>query len=130
MGRPSDFTPEIAERIIAELPFADGGLEAICKADDMPHFSTVYRWLNKPENEAFREAYAHAREACGDVQAQRALTDALAASDAALGRLAFDARKWTASKLAPKKYGEKLALGGDPDGPAIKHEFSWLPAES
>jgi hypothetical protein len=27
-------------------------------------------------------------------------------------RLQIDARKWIASKLKPKKYGEKLAIGG------------------
>jgi hypothetical protein len=32
-------------------------------------------------------------------------------------RLQIDARKWLASKLAPKKYGDKLELAGDPDRP-------------
>ena len=32
-------------------------------------------------------------------------------------RLRVDARKWTASKLKPKKYGDKLTHGGDPDNP-------------
>ena len=35
-------------------------------------------------------------------------------------RLQIDARKWLAGKMAPKKYGEKLALGGADDLPAIK----------
>jgi hypothetical protein len=34
----------------------------------------------------------------------------------------IDARKWTAMKLKPKKYGDKLALGGDADAPPIKTE--------
>ena len=29
----------------------------------------------------------------------------------------IDARKWTAMKLKPKKYGDKLALAGDADNP-------------
>lgn len=32
---------------------------------------------------------------------------AVTAKDPQLGRLAYDARKWQASKLAPKVYGEK-----------------------
>ena len=32
-------------------------------------------------------------------------------------RLQVDARKWAAGKLAPKKYGDKLAVGGDEDAP-------------
>ena len=34
----------------------------------------------------------------------------------------IDARKWTAMKLKPKKYGDKIALGGDGDAPPIKTE--------
>ncbi len=36
-------------------------------------------------------------------------------------RLALDARKWVASRLLPKKYGERAALriGGDEDAPPI-----------
>ena len=32
-------------------------------------------------------------------------------------KLQVDTRKWLLSKLAPKKYGEKLELTGDPDRP-------------
>ena len=32
-------------------------------------------------------------------------------------RLQVDTRKWLLSKLAPKKYGDKLELSGDPDRP-------------
>jgi len=34
-------------------------------------------------------------------------------------RLQVDSRKWLLSKLAPKKYGDKLELGGDPANPLI-----------
>lgn len=34
-------------------------------------------------------------------------------------RLQIDARKWLASKLAPKKYGDKLELAGDPLSPLV-----------
>lgn len=32
-------------------------------------------------------------------------------------KLQVDSRKWLLSKLAPKKYGDKLELSGDPDNP-------------
>ena len=32
-------------------------------------------------------------------------------------RLRVDSRKWIASKLKPKKYGEKLELAGDKENP-------------
>jgi hypothetical protein len=37
----------------------------------------------------------------------------------ARNRLRVDARKWLASKMAPKKYGDKVAVGGADDLPAI-----------
>jgi hypothetical protein len=117
MGRPSDFTQEIADAICDAIVESDYGLEQICEGDDFPSARTVYRWLDA--NPAFRQQYARAREAQGHTQAGRGLRDALSASDAAIGRLKFDARKWAASKLAPKAYGEKVALvgGGEDDAP-------------
>jgi len=35
----------------------------------------------------------------------------------ARNRLRVDARKWLASKMAPKKYGEKTVLSNDPESP-------------
>jgi hypothetical protein len=32
-------------------------------------------------------------------------------------RLRVDARKWTASKLKPRKYGDRVELAGDKDNP-------------
>lgn len=37
----------------------------------------------------------------------------------ARNRLRMDARKWVASKLKPKKYGDKLALAGDDESPLV-----------
>lgn len=107
---------------------SDYGLEQICQADDLPSARTVFRWL--ANNEAFRQQYARAKEVQGHVQADRGLKDALTATDASLGRLKWDARKWAASKLAPKQYGDKLAVGGDDEAGPIRHEFAWLPSGS
>lgn len=111
-GRPSSFTPALAEEICARVIESDYGLEQICEAGDLPSARTVFRWL--AAHDGFRQQYARAKEAQGHVQADRGLRDAIQATDAALGRLKFDARKWAAAKLAPKQYGDKLAhVGGD-----------------
>lgn len=109
-GRPSTFTQDVADLICDRIVESDYGLEQICESDDLPSVRTVYRWLN--EHEDFRQQYARAKEAQGHVQAERGLKEALSATDAAIGRLKWDARRWTASKLAPKQYGDKLELGG------------------
>lgn len=128
MSRPSSFTPEMGDMICEAI--ADGrSLRSICDADDMPSKSTVFKWL--AEREEFSDQYARAREAAGDAMADDMLdiaddgrNDWMAQRDdggevtgwrengEALRRsaLRIDARKWLASKLQPKKYGDKTQL--------------------
>jgi hypothetical protein len=42
----------------------------------------------------------------------------------ARNRLRVDARKWLASKMAPKKYGDKLAVGGADDLPPLQSSLT------
>lgn len=139
MGRPSSFTQEIADDICERLINGES-LRTICGADDMPSAATVCRWLAVKERAAFREQYAHAREMQADVLADETLDIADDGSNdwmerrnadgenigwqfngeaAARSRIRIDQRKWYASKLAPKKYGDKVALvgGGEGDAP-------------
>ncbi len=90
-------------------------LRAICRAKSMPDASTVYRWLTAQPT--FREQYARAREVQGEVYADKAVDEAMSAKDPQIGRLRMDALKWAASKLAPKKFGDKVQLTGDGGGP-------------
>lgn len=124
MGRPSLYTPELGETICTRL--AEGeSLRAICSDSEMPSRETVRRWLEA--DEAFRVQYARARDEQAHSIAEAALNDALSAPDAALGRLAFDARRWFAGKLLPKVYGDKVEHTGADGGPI---SFTWQkPAE-
>lgn len=98
----------------------------------MPCMTTVFKWLR--EDEAFAQQYARAREDQADALADEivAIADeaevsakqdgeeirlALDATAVARNRLRVDARKWVASKLKPKKYGERTTLAGDPEAP-------------
>jgi hypothetical protein len=83
-------------------------LVSICALDDMPRISTVYDWIDKmPE---LSDKYARARQRQADTLASMVMTEAFNANDAQIGRLRIDALKWTASKLAPKKYGDKIEV--------------------
>lgn len=118
MGRPSDYTPETADKICERL--ADGeSLRLICAADDMPDRGTVFRWLSVHED--FRGQYARAREQQADAMFDdiRDIADAPAndAVDVQRAKLRVDARKWMAGKLRPKVYGDKLELAGDASSP-------------
>jgi hypothetical protein len=118
-GRPTTYTNETADKICERL--ADGeSLRRICSGEDMPNKATVFRWL--AANEIFRDQYARAREAQAEALADEiidiadeGLNDSYTDKDGnvrtdhdviARSRLRVDARKWVASKLKPKVYGD------------------------
>ena len=137
MGRPSEFTQDIADAICERI--ADGeSLRRICSGDGMPNKSTVFRWLM--EREEFATKYARAREFQADGMADE-LTDI--ADTPLLGvktktnekgevettegdmiehrKLQISTRQWIAEKLKPKKYGQFKAveLTGADGGPVV-----------
>lgn len=136
-GRPKDSAP-------AKDKLDAIGIEAVCTriAECEPLHAiadfagvskgTLIVWLAK-----FPDHYARAKE----MQADKFAEDILAIADESAGditptengetvnheaiarsRLRVDARKWLASKFAPKKYGDKLAVGGSEDMPPIQTE--------
>ena len=118
-GRPSGYSDKIANTICERMSNGES-VRKICSSPDMPAMSTVFKWLN--EKEGFSEQYARAREAQADKYADELvdIADEGSNEDAQILRLRMDARKWAASKLAPKKYGDKLDLnhGG---GVSVQH---------
>lgn len=106
--RPTKFDDAQAGEICRRL--ADGEtLRDICLEPEMPARATVRRW--QAENSQFRAQYAAAREHLADALAEDAVHQARYAtsSTASSRRLYVDAIKWYAAKLAPKRYGEKVA---------------------
>jgi hypothetical protein len=116
MARPSLYTDKKAEEICERL--AEGeSLHEICHDKHMPTTRTVWNWIEK--NDAFFRDYMRAREMQGHAHAGMAIEAATKAKDAGLGRLAYDALKWHASKMVPKVYGDKTEVqvvgpGGGP----------------
>lgn len=114
VGRPKKYTEDTAEKILSMLA-CGVSLESVCMMEDMPAQSTVYKWL--AESKEFSERYAHAREMQADLYAGQIIQIAddcePESSAVAKARLQIDARKWKASKLAPKKYGDKLDVSAD-----------------
>lgn len=130
MGRPSSYTDEVAMEICTRM--ADGeGLRTICEDVHMPSRRTVMNWLLDGKHAEFVHQYGRAREAQADFLAEEIVTisntpvigtktkrskDGVEITSGDMiehRRLQVDARKWYASKLAPKKYGDKLELAGE-----------------
>ncbi|MEN5300484.1 terminase small subunit protein [Brucella sp. TWI559] len=119
IGRPTKFTEQLAAHICAEIS-SGISLRTICGQAGIPSQTTVFRWLS--EHKDFREQYARAREAQMEAMAEDILeiADEGNEDDTQRAKLRIDARKWLMSKMAPKKYGDKLAIGGDAEMDAIK----------
>lgn len=121
-GATSKRTPEL-EDALCELIATGSSLVSASKECDVG-LATVFRWLSEAPD--FRDKYARAREAqaehyaaeivdiADEVEVKQVITPdgvvdfKLDATAVARNKLRVDARKWIASKLLPKKYGDKL----------------------
>lgn len=115
IGRPTDYTLDAADRICEGI--AKGrSLVRICEEEGMPTPRTVYSWLRTKDE--FLQNYTRAKEDQADYLAENTLevSDDMDI-DPQHKRIMVDTRKWLASKFKPKKYGEKIAVSGDPENP-------------
>ena len=106
MRRTPVYTPELADAICARLA-AGESLLGICRDEGMPAEATVRRWA-LVDMDGFAAKYTQAREDQAHAIAEQAVEEAVKAEDPQLGRLAFDARRWFAGKVAPRIYGERI----------------------
>lgn len=109
MTRPSTYTEDLADRICERI--ADGeSLRTICAGDDMPDRRTVLRWLADAQHAGFATKHARARELQGDLMDERILevAETVTNETASAARVKIEAYKWRASKLAPKRYGDRI----------------------
>ena len=136
-GRPAIYTEALGLEICRRLSEGESLLR-ICKDPAMPSRPTVHLWvLNDP---AFSASYARARE----LQADRMLDECEAIADDATydwaerqsrgeasvladyehiqrSRLRVDTRKWIAARMAPWKYGDRVAVDQHVTG-SVAHE--------
>lgn len=124
-GRPTIYSDELVTQICMRLAEGESLLK-ICREDAMPSRGTIFRWLI--ENVEFKNKYEAAREMQAELFADElneiaddGTNDWMESADKEGGvgyklngehiqrsRLRIDTRKWIASKLKPKKYGDKI----------------------
>jgi hypothetical protein len=130
----STYTKQMADIICIRLSEGES-LKEIVRSEGMPDRATVYRWLL--EQPQFCDMYTRAREEQADTLADEIIAIAdespeineirdkhgdvidikIDSGYVAYQKQRIEARKWTAMKLKPKKYGDKLELAGDPNNP-------------
>ena len=122
MSGVSTFTDDMAGAILDRIA-AGESLRRICADESMPNPATVFRWL--AENKPFCEQYARAREEQADTYADEVVSIADEADDPNNKRVRIDARKWAASKLKPKRYGDKIVQEHTgPNGGAVQSKVT------
>ncbi len=138
MSRPTIRTNELEDDILSRIACGES-LRGICAENGMPNISTVIRWLAADED--FARKYTRAREMQAEILADEMLdiadndkSDRIDIKDkdgniirteqnnvaVARSKLKLEQRRWWAEKLRPKVYGNKVAVGGADDMPAIK----------
>lgn len=131
---PHAYDMSVAADAVLEGIAEGGSLREVCGKPGLPSVTTFMRWLADERNENLRERYARARELQAEYMAEDILsiadeectmvkadkhgtqdddgqgnTEVVFDSTAVQrNRLRVDTRKWLLSKLAPKKYGDKV----------------------
>ena len=126
-GRPSKYSQKVADAICQRLATGET-LRSICRDPAMPQAPTVRHWAME-DREGFFAQYARARDLGLDAMADELFDIAddgtndwmerhgqgnvgyvLNGENVGRSRLRVDTRKWYLSKLAPKRYGEKIQV--------------------
>jgi len=132
-GRPEVYTPELATIICDRLAKGES-LRSICRDASIPDRATVNSWIVNDKHGFFAQ-YARAREVGLDEMADELFdiaddstrdtfvddngNERTNSEVVARSRLRVDTRKWYLSKLAPKKYGDRITqeVVGEGGGP-------------
>ena len=116
-GRPTAYAAKLGQAIAERLAGGEP-LVSICTDASMPDRVTVWRWqLQHPE---FCNMIIAAREWGADALGEEVLTIAdHVAGDVGRDKLRCTARMWLVSKIAPRRYGERISqeISGPDGGP-------------
>ena len=121
----SKYNPKVFEKIMEEIATTHKSMRTICDETGV-NIRSFFRWLDK--DESLGQQYARAKDCQADLLAEETLEIAEHTNEdhtpftglnvVQRDRLRIDTRKWLASKLKPKKYGDKVDV--TTDGKAIQ----------
>jgi hypothetical protein len=115
--KPNPISDAVLDSILTQI--SDGkSVATILKQKGMPSHEHFYKRLR--EDKSFADRYARAKDDCADVYAEDIVDIADEPAEytehgvdsawVQRQRMRIDARKWVASKLKPKKYGDKIEI--------------------
>ena len=132
------YSDELLAKILDRVASGEP-LSKVCSTANMPTRKAFFDWVAK--DDSIRVKYEFAMHMRADLYAEEIIeiSDethveakydgedvrlALDATAVARNRLRVDTRKWLAAKMNAKKYGDKVAIGGAEDLPAIQSVHS------
>lgn len=146
-GRPATYDPMVFEELCSLIASGET-LRGVCRSNDkFPSPSVIREWVIRDEPQGIAERYARARESC----IHEMIDDTIEIADDTSrdtktitgkngeendvadtewiqrSRLRVDTRKWLASKICPKLYGDKMTteVTGKDGSPIV---ISWTPS--
>jgi hypothetical protein len=78
-------------------------------------------WYLAIDREDLADMHARAREEYAEAKVEEMQNIAETVEDVSRAKLLCDNIKWEAARVSPKKYGDRITHGGDPDAP-INHQ--------
>jgi len=142
-GRPTTYNPEIAAYICNIIATHPHGLRKLKRMyPDIPDYSTIYEWIYR--HKEFSEQYFEARRSQAAVLADSMLdlseeipvyeddkgNERIDSGMLGKAKLDYEIRKWHASKMAPKIFGDKQVIEQvTADNEALKAELAELRAK-
>jgi hypothetical protein len=112
----TNYTSELADAICDRMIEGES-LRAICRDPGMPSEGTVRGWAVR-DHDGFGERYRAARSLLLEAWADQIVDIADEADlDPRDRQIRVHTRQWLMSKLAPRRYGERLLHSGDPENP-------------
>lgn len=111
-----DWTPELVDKICDEIA-GGSSIKDVCALPWSPSEPSIYRQMAKDAEFANRINKARMAQQDHEVEACVRMADEATTEDWQVVKLRIWARQWRASKLAPKRYGDKLELSGDEKNP-------------
>lgn len=128
MGRPEVFTKDLGD-VVCERLSAGESMRSIARDPKMPGITTMFKWIRTDKE--FAAQYDRAKEESADAIYEEIIEiaddgsndwmenngdDASKAAYKVMGesiqrsRLRVDTRKWMASKMKPKRYGDRQII--------------------
>ena len=127
MGRPSKYSKKLGDEIALRIAQGES-VRRIGKDPDMPAATTIFRWALDSGHE-FCEQYDRAKRIRAETLVDEVIdiaddgsndyivndkgNEVIDTEHVQRSRLRLDTRKWFASKVMPKVYGDKLDVTSD-----------------